>query len=130
MTEDKIGYQIGTGIEALEVYKEGCSAFRHYSSAALNIRLSSIAQGVVMMTAVGFLIKEDSLEFAQYASGFGLLFTVALMFLHENYQRKCSLFIAATSLIEICPDVIDQHFGCMDEMVRRWKSLAKNSAQR
>lgn len=100
MEESKVGYQAGESIGAIEVYKEGCSTFRHYSGAALNIRVSAIAQGVVLMSAVGFLIKEDSLIFAQYASVFGLLFTLVLLFLHENYQRKCSLFIVSAIIVE------------------------------
>ena len=90
----------GAPLEVIEVYKEGCATFRHYSSAALNIRVSTIAQGVVLMTAVGFLLKEGLLEYARYAAGFGFFFTFILLFLHENYQRKCSLFIVRTSDIE------------------------------
>jgi hypothetical protein len=90
----------GVGIEVIEAYKEGCATFRHYSAAALNIRLSAIAQGIVLMTGAGFLIKESNLVYAQFASAFGLLFTLVLMFLHENYQRKCALFIDSTSAIE------------------------------
>ncbi len=100
MQEGKVEYQDGERIEAIEAYKESCSTFRHYSGAALNIRVSAIAQGVVLMSAVGFLAKEENLVFAQYASGFGLLFTLVLLFLHENYQRKCSLFISAASIVE------------------------------
>ncbi len=84
----------------IEAYKEGCSTFRHYSAAALNIRVSTIAQVVVLMTAVGFLLKEGLINYARYAACFGFFFTFILLFLHENYQRKCSLFIVITSQIE------------------------------
>jgi len=84
----------------IEVYKEACAAFRHYSQASLHIRISAIAQCIVLATAIGYLLKEGSFLFAAYAAGFGLIFTVTLMFLHGNYQRKCSLFIKTCSEME------------------------------
>ncbi len=87
-------------LEIIETYKEACATARYYSSAALSIRVSAIAQGIVLMSAVGFLLREDNMLYAQYAALFGILFTIVLLFLHENYQRKCSLFIVEASHIE------------------------------
>jgi len=84
----------------IETYKEACATFRHYSQAALHIRISAIAQCIVLVTAIGYLLKEQSFLFASYAAGFGLLFTLTLSFLHDNYQRKCSLFIQQASIME------------------------------
>ena len=84
----------------IETYKEACANLRHYSQAALHIRISAIAQSVVLVTAVGYLLTENNTVFAAYAAGFGLFFTFILMALHDNYQRKCAIFIQASSNIE------------------------------
>ncbi len=84
----------------IETYKEACATFRHYSQASLHIRISAIAQCIVLVTAIGYLLNEKSFLFASYAASFGLLFTLTLSFLHDNYQRKCSLFIKQASLME------------------------------
>lgn len=84
----------------VETYKETCANLRHYSQAALHIRISAIAQSVVLVTAVGYLLTENSFIFAAYAAGFGLFFTFILMALHDNYQHKCALFIKSSSDIE------------------------------
>ncbi len=87
-------------LSQIETYKEACATFRHYSQSALHIRISAIAQCIVLVTAIGYLLKEGSFVFSAYAAGFGLLFTLTLLVLHDNYQRKCSLFILACTEME------------------------------
>ena len=91
----------------LEVYKEACSILRHYSSACINIRLSVIAQGILILSGAGFLYRENLLFFTILASIFGLLFTIFLLALHVNYQSKAVLLVK--SIVEIeknFPDLI------------------------
>jgi hypothetical protein len=87
-------------LSVIETYKEACASLRHYSQAALHIRISAIAHCVVLVTAIGYLLKENSVIFASYASGFGLVFTYTLMALHDSYQRKVTIFIKASSELE------------------------------
>ena len=87
-------------LSTIETYKEACANLRHYSQAALHIRISAIAQCVVLVTAIGYLLKENSVIFASYASAFGLVFTFTLMKLHDSYQKKVTIFTKASSAIE------------------------------
>ena len=90
-----------------EVYKEACASFRHYSKAALTLRVSVIAQGMVLLSASSYLYKNQEFIYSIFTALFGIIFTFALLILHSNYQRKCAIFISNASLLEEKSEEVD-----------------------
>ncbi len=87
-------------MQSIELYKETCTTFRHYSQAALNIRLLFIAQSVILLSTFGYFFINNELKYAIFVAGFGIAFTYTLMILHQNYQRVCSTLVDCASEIE------------------------------
>lgn len=87
-------------VESSGIYKEACSMFIHYSRSSLVIRVTAIAQGVVVLSTSGFLYRVEEYNYAAISSIFGVLFTLILQFLHEDYQHKCETIITVISKIE------------------------------
>jgi hypothetical protein len=87
-------------IEISDVYKESCTSFRHYSKASLTLRVSVIAQGVVLLSTSGYLYKSQEYIYSGFAALFGALFTFSLLILHANYQRKAAIFSTSAGLLE------------------------------
>ena len=66
-------------------YSEGGSAVRHYSLCILNVRVVTLAQGLILLAGASFLIREGMLFLSLVVSGFGLFFSIVLWALQRSY---------------------------------------------
>jgi hypothetical protein len=66
-------------------YSEGGSAVRHYSLCILNVRVVTLAQGLILLAGASFLIREGMLFLSFVVSAFGLFFSVVLWALQRSY---------------------------------------------
>jgi hypothetical protein len=82
------------------MYTEGCNNLRHYSSAVLNARNMAIAQGLVILTAAGYLIRERDFPSSLSVSLFGLFFTSVLYKLQDNYWSHFDVILDAVVALE------------------------------
>jgi hypothetical protein len=82
------------------LYTEGSNSLRHYSSAVLNTKNIAIAQGFVILTAAGYLIRERAFGSSLSISLFGLLFTYILYRLQENYWSHFNAILDAVVDLE------------------------------
>jgi hypothetical protein len=76
-----------------DTYTEAMHVFRHYSLAAINLRIITLAQGLAILSGSGYLLVKNEYFFALASSCFGCLFTTALLFFHKNLQDKCKSIV-------------------------------------
>ena len=74
-------------------YVEGCNALRHYSNCVINIRTVTIVQGLAVLGAAGYLIKEGLFFHSLLAVIFGLLLSGVLFGLHRNYYDHFNVIL-------------------------------------
>lgn len=72
-------------IEISKIYDEACSASRHYSISIRTIRTITIAQSFAILSAVGYLAKEEQFHLSIFVGIFGLVLTAILYNLHRHY---------------------------------------------
>ena len=84
-----------------DLYTEAGNNFRNYSQCSLNVRLATVAQGVVLLTGCGYTVVEDQKWFALILSVFGLLFTFMLFLLHSAYLKAADEMCRAAGKIEL-----------------------------
>jgi hypothetical protein len=77
-------------IEESKIYEESCAAFRHYSTAVMNIRMLVFAQGFVVLTGVGYLINGKEYLWALFSSIFGMGFTTILAMIQWSYYNHAN----------------------------------------
>ena len=74
-----------------ELYTEGCNFIRHYSNCSLTVRIIALVQGLVILSAWGYvLVKVPCAIYLFFISLFGLLFTGLLFFMHQGYLRAAN----------------------------------------
>jgi hypothetical protein len=81
-------------------YKEGGNALRHYSNCVMNMRTVTIAQGIIILSAVIYSANQKSFVPSLWLCVFGLLFTVVLHILQEIYWKYFDTVLEAVSNIE------------------------------
>ena len=91
---------IESNLEKNSLYTEGCNNLRHYSSAVLNTRNMAIAQGLVILTAAGYFIREQEFRSSLSVSLFGLFFTSVLYKLQDNYWSHFNVILDAVVALE------------------------------
>jgi len=77
-------------IEESKIYEESCTAFRHYSTAVMNVRMLVFAQGFVVLTGVGYLINSKEYLEALFSSIFGMGFTSILGMIQWSYYNHAN----------------------------------------
>ncbi len=68
-----------------QIYAEIGSTLRNYSNLILSIRLGVVAQGLIILGAVGTLVTKLEFALAFYTSFFGLVLSFVLLRLHNVY---------------------------------------------
>jgi len=81
-------------------YNEACIGFRHYSNLSSSARNTLIIQGILLLSASGYLFKTQEYPYVLLSALFGLVFTWFLNFTHSNYQDKAESFIKSACKIE------------------------------
>ena len=81
--EEKPRIQIS--VETL--YNEACQTIRHYATHIKMLRLLTVAQGIVITSAVGFLVDNNQPVLIICASTFGLLLTFMLYSFYRHYMN-------------------------------------------
>ena len=74
-------------ISVSQVYDRGCEMLRHYSDTLRQVRLTTVVQGIVILTGTLVLAKDGATIYAVIACSFGVLFTFILWKLNWNYLR-------------------------------------------
>ena len=81
-------------------YSEGCTALRHYSLCVFNVRVVTIAQGLILLTGAAALLQKDALTPAMVASLFGVFFSAALWALQRSYWMCFDAILSTVLLLE------------------------------
>lgn len=87
-------------IDTKNEYAEGCNALRLYSAGVLQMRILTVAQGIVLLTIIGLLLKNGKMTLALSAATFGILFTCLLWALQRNYWLHFSAILNRVTEIE------------------------------
>ncbi len=69
-------------------YTEASQSYRHYSISIREIRIISIAQGIIVLTGSGYLLQNKLYNGALAVAVFGILLTFSLWRLHKTYYRN------------------------------------------
>jgi hypothetical protein len=113
-------------------YAEGGSALRHYSLCIFNLRVVTVAQGLVLVTGSTLLLKDSYFISAGAVSIFGILFTLALYAMQRSYWICFDSVL--TSVLKIESDIAGQsgpwvaYDAAKDRAYGRlwWKILVKH----
>jgi hypothetical protein len=90
-----------SGLPDLKVqYSEGCTALRHYSLCVFNVRVVTIAQGLILLAGAAALWQKDSFTSAMVASLFGVFFSAALWALQRSYWMCFNAILSAVLILE------------------------------
>ena len=84
-----------------KLYSEGCNFVRHYSNCSLNVRNAALVQGLVLVSACGYIF--ETLHNPLYlilAALFGLFLTLLLYNMHAGYVRAADTYADATAKVE------------------------------
>ena len=81
--KSKIGIADQIGIS--KIYEEACSAKRLYSQSITTIRITAIAQGLAILSAIGFLTKDGQFALSLLSAILGLALTIILYQLNRHY---------------------------------------------
>ncbi len=87
-------------IDPLKAYTEACNTFRHYSNASLQVRLASVAQGIVLLGAWALAVLHKSQHIEIFVPISGLFFTGLLYRFHMGYYRATESFFKAAAKME------------------------------
>jgi hypothetical protein len=83
----------GSCMKPLDAYQEGCNFMRHYSETSRNVRNWALVQGLVLLTACGYIVTEKlPAAYLIAVSAFGLSFTALLAHLNWCYVRAARFF--------------------------------------
>lgn len=104
------------------LYSETCKALVNYSAAILKVRTLSIAQGVAIAVAAGFMVKEGLWSYALGAAIAGILLTLTLWHAHRVYYAHLDSFLAVACALE-------QHWNLRCESERVWSNYFKLGGQ-
>src|SRR5262245_48797168 len=74
-----------TAVDAKARYSEVSSALRHYSSCVFNLRLATIAQGLILLGGAAALLRSSAYLLATIVAVFGLFFSMVLWALQRSY---------------------------------------------
>ena len=72
-------------IDPLKAYTEACSTLRHYSNASFTVRVTSVTQGIILLTGWTSVITGDNSKYAFLIPFAGLLFTGLLYQFNRGY---------------------------------------------
>ena len=81
-------------------YTEGCHALRHYSLGVLRVRTITIVQGLALLAAAGYFVREHERFYAMAIALFGLAFTAVLNRLQSNYWRHFEAVLSYITTLE------------------------------
>lgn len=81
-------------------YSEGCAALRHYSLCVSNVRVVTIAQGLVLLAGTAAFVQKDIFPLAIVVSLFGIFFSIALWSLQRSYWMCFDAILAAVLKLE------------------------------
>jgi len=101
-------------------YSEGCTALRHYSLCVFNVRVVTIAQGLILLAGSSALLQKGSIIPAIVASIFGVFFSAALLALQRSYWM-CFEAILSTVL------ALEKSSSISSEPIGPWSSYDKQS---
>ncbi len=89
-----------------QLYTEGCNFIRHYSNCSLTVRMVTLVQGLVLLSAWFYALEEvQKSVYLVLISAFGLIFTGLLFLLHLGYGRAAKDY--TTAVINIERELID-----------------------
>jgi hypothetical protein len=84
-----------------KLYTEGCNFLRHYSNASQNVRSWVLVQGLLLLSACGYIYAGPHHPgYMTLISLFGLLLTVLLYLLHYGYYKAAETFAEQVIKIE------------------------------
>ncbi len=76
-----------------EKYKEACETARFYAECIVNVRALTIAEGLAVVGAAGYLSKDGLHAYASAVAVFGLLLTYVLYAFHRSYVAYFSALL-------------------------------------
>jgi hypothetical protein len=76
---------MNTGNNIFDIYKECSESLRHYSEIIRNGRTLSLVQGIVIISAIVYMIQNDKFQIGLVLSIFGVLFTGVLWLQLDNH---------------------------------------------
>lgn len=81
-------------------YSEGGSALRHYSLCVLNLRVVTVAQGLILLTGSAVLFREGLFVAAGLTAVFGIIVALVLWAVQRSYWICFDSVLAAVVAIE------------------------------
>lgn len=87
-------------LETKDTYSEAMHVFRHYSLAAMNLRVIVLAQGLVILSGTGLLMAKKEYLYSAASAVFGCIFTLSLLLFHKNLQQKLDSIVEIVLSLE------------------------------
>ena len=87
-------------MEKQKLYSETLNTFRHYSTLSSNMTLMVVVQGILLLTATGYLFKNGEYFYSLMTSLFGSAFTILIGLVHRNYQVKANIHARTSRELE------------------------------
>ncbi|MCG7561024.1 hypothetical protein [Pseudoalteromonas sp. McH1-42] len=86
----------------MDKYSEGCHFIRHYSTCSLNVRILTLVQGLVVLSAWGYLFCQSKFppSILVAVASFGVLLTTFLFRLNAGYLSAADEFAKAVVILE------------------------------
>jgi hypothetical protein len=101
-------------------YSEGCTALRHYSLCVFNVRVVTIAQGLILLAGAFALLQKGSVIPAMVASIFGVFFSAALWALQRSYWLCFNAILSTVLAFEKASNI-------SSELIGPWSNYDKQS---